>query len=389
MPAFELEAKDVRNIVTTVHPDARETATHGASVISFMIGMNSKETLCRINVYLETGTVGCVKILNEEVRECFKRPITNRDQLMKALSDPPKFAMLDDDNLVGGNADARDVTAKIELAEVGVCILMGEREKLHSHLKAVQAANGDDDDSTHKSANDNNSINTEENEEDDDPLAGLEFDYSLSEDVLLQTDQCLEDISNMNKHVSCVSTNGKGCVFLYGNGGVAYTPNIPKQLYQKLKALKTNPKATRPSYVTIGTRERYYVSFHNGTFDWKGPKSLGTTLKKVSKPPRCIAFGPAQDAYFIVYHDGSWEFHGRSIPQELVEKLKERKERPDLVCVTLGPKGEWFLRTENGRLWWGGIGDELDELIQSLLESDRFLNFLDFGDDHSYFVSYD
>jgi hypothetical protein len=393
-----LDAKDVRSIVTTVHPDARETATHGASVLSFMVGMHSKETLCRINVYLETGTVGCVKVLNDQVRECFQQVSTpSREALTKVLHKPPKFAMLmeqvaEDGTYVNTTAvDARDVTAKIELAEVGVCILMGEREKLQTHLKAIQASSSsddkDDDDTTVQSEAEVSEQTDDDDDDDDKVMAGLEFDYSLSEDVLLQTDQCLEDITAMDKQVSCVSTNGKGCVFLYGNGGVAYTPNIPKQLYHKLKALKSNP--TRPSYVAIGTRERYYVSFHNGTFDWKGPKSLGNTLKKVSKPPRCIAFGPAQDAYFVVYHDGSWEYNGRSIPNELIEKLKERKERPDLVCVTLGPKGEWFLRTENGRLWWGGIGDELDELIQSLLESDRFLNFLDFGEDHSYFVSYD
>jgi hypothetical protein len=55
----------------------------------------------------------------------------------------------------------------------------------------------------------------------------------------------------------------------------------------------------------------------------------------------------------------------------------------------MGPKGEWFMRTENGRLFWGGISRELDELIQSLLEQDRYLNFMDFGEDGSYFLSYD
>jgi len=75
--------------------------------------------------------------------------------------------------------------------------------------------------------------------------------------------------------------------------------------------------------------------------------------------------------------------------RELVEKLKERGNLPDLVCVTLGPKGEWFLRAGNGRMWWGGISSELDELIQNLLKEDRYLNFLDFGEDGTFFLTYD
>jgi hypothetical protein len=344
--------------------------------MSFMVGMQSKETLLRLNVYLESGTIGCCTVLNDQVREAFRRNVSSTDNLAKVLANPPKLAQLDE-SLTGSDADSRDLTARIELAEVGVCILVGEREKLQAHLRAIEAADDEDE-------SDSDGLS-----EDDNTMAGLEFDYSLHEDVLIQTDQCLEDIAALGKTIHCVSTNGKACIFLYGNGGVAYTTNIPKQLYNKLKSLKNNPKATRPSYVAIGTRDRYYVSFLNGSFDYRGPKAFGQALKKLRAPPRCIAFGPSYDTYFVVFHDGSWEYQGKSLPKDLIAKLKERSERPDLVCVTLGPKGEWFLRTENGRLWWGGIGEDLDDLIQSLLESDRYLNFLDFGEDGSYFVSYD
>lgn len=197
----------------------------------------------------------------------------------------------------------------------------------------------------------------------------------------------------MGKFVTCVATNGRGAVFLYGHGGVAYTPNIPKQLHQRLKQLKhgratrsTNGTNTRPSYVAIGTRERYYVAFHDGTADWKAPKALDKCLKRRSTP-RSVAFGDKYDSFFVVFEDGSWEFN--DIPEELADKLAERMDRPDVVCVTLGPSGEWFLRARNGRMWWGGISEDLDEMIQQLLESDRYLNFLDFGDDGTYFLSYD
>ena len=48
----------------------------------------------------------------------------------------------------------------------------------------------------------------------------------------------------------------------------------------------------------------------------------------------------------------------------------------DLFCVLL-------------QMWWGGIHSELDAAIQDLLDAGHYLHFLDFGDDGSYFVSYD
>lgn len=363
-----LDPNDVRRLVGQVYPDAREIATCGASVLSFMAGMQSKETVVRLNIYLETGTLGCCRVISDQVRECFKTNVGEEEALMKALQNPPKFAMLNDESLSGV-----DLTAKIELAEVGVCILMGERERLQKHLASRQ-----------NSIEEVNSSDGSE-VEDESTISGMEFEFSLHEDVSIQTDQCLQDIANMGKQVTCVSTNGRGCVFLYGHGGVAYTSHIPKQLYQKLKSLKKSNSA-RPNYIAIGTRDRFYASFHNQTFEWKGPKSLGILLKKVRKPPRSVAFGGNYDCYFVVHHDGSWECSNKGIPEALDENLNMVE---NLMCVTLGPKGEWFIRTENGRLFWGGITDELDELVQSLLEQDRYLNFMDFGEDGSYFVSYD
>jgi hypothetical protein len=91
----------------------------------------------------------------------------------------------------------------------------------------------------------------------------------------------------------------------------------------------------------------------------------------------------------MVFDDGSWEHQGRGIPKDLQAKLAGRAGRPDVVCVTLGPKGEWFLRAKNGRMWWGGVSRELDETIQSLLDDNHYLNFLDFGDDGTFFLTYD
>ena len=196
----------------------------------------------------------------------------------------------------------------------------------------------------------------------------------------------------MDKTVKGVATNGKGTVFLYGNGGVAYTPCIPRALYQKLRQLRNSSYSARPSYCSLGTRDRYYVAFNDGTADWKGPKVLDKILKKCvasAQPPRSVAFGSSYDTFFVVFQDGSWQYEGRGIPESLEEKLASRDDRADLVAVNLGPSGEWFLKARNGRMWWSGISTELDQVIANILNAGNYLHFLDFGENGSYFVSYD
>jgi hypothetical protein len=220
----------------------------------------------------------------------------------------------------------------------------------------------------------------------------MEFQFSLPADVMAQVDQCLKDITKMDKLVKGVATNGKGTVFLYGNGGVAYTPSIPRALYQKLRQLRNSNFSARPCSISLGTRDRYYVAFNDGTADWKGPKALDKVLKKclhLAQQPRSVAFGSTYDTFFLVHHDGSWQYQGRGIPESLEEKLSSRDDRADLAIVNLGPAGEWFLKARNGRMWWSGITEKLDKVIADILNAGHYLHFLDFGENGSYFVSYD
>jgi hypothetical protein len=201
-----------------------------------------------------------------------------------------------------------------------------------------------------------------------------------------------KDICAMQKLIKGVATNGRGTVFLYGNGGVAYTPSIPRALYQKLRQLRNSTFSARPSYISLGTRDRYFVAFNDGTFDWKGPKALDKCLKKClssKQQPKSVSFGSTYDTFFVVFSDGSWQYQGRGIPESLEEKLASRDDRADLAMVNLGPSGEWFLKAKNGRMWWSGITDDLDKVIAKILNNDSYLHFLDFGEHGSYFVSYD
>jgi hypothetical protein len=306
--------------------------------------------------------------------------------------------------------------------------------------------------------------------------SGMEFQFSLAERPMKHVDQCLTDIQKMNKIVHAVSTNGIGTVFLYGNGGVAYTPNIPRTLYQKLSQLRySKVHSSRPQYVSLGSRERYFVAFHDGTVSYKGPKGLDKELRKLTPPGsattptsaataaaatkqlwplRSVAFGSAYDTFCIVFQDGSFRYQGKSFPKELEDSLNQstgntgtkhhstrsmmsrnnkntfhgsdnyhqyhaadsiqmsRQESntsttstgaysnnnnmgsggrlaAPVTCINLGPSSEWFLRMDDGRMEWGGISEEMDEAIQQLIEDGHRLNYFDFGEDSSYFVSYD
>ena len=66
--------------------------------------------------------------------------------------------------------------------------------------------------------------------------------------------------------------------------------------------------------------------------------------------------------------------------------MDSRKRRADLSLVTLGPDGEYFLKAQNGKTWWGGISTAMSKTIRSI-GNDR-LKFMDFGEDNTYFIRY-
>lgn len=347
-------------------------------VVSFLVNQEA-----RVTIYCDTGTVSIGRVATWEkkptIRRIFRRNVTQLDVVERFLRDPPHLTSIDSslmihDEELNTNENIKQIKSlqsNLELMDVGIAILEGEREKLKDHVQYLQPIEP-------PRSNANNDAE------------GMEFQFSLPAEPMKHVDQCLRDIAGMGRLVKSVSTNGKGTVFLYGNGGVAYTPSIPRPLYHKLSQLrKTKNRESRPSYIALSTRDRFFVSFHDGTFAYKGPKGLEKELRKAKQPPASVAFGTTYDTFFVVFTDGSWKYEGRGIPVELELKLEAREDRADLKCVNLGPAGEWFLRARNGRMWWGGISDEMDQSIQTLLDDGHCLSFLDFGESGSYFISYD
>lgn len=349
----------------------------GIAAMNPFAGKNAAK-LALVTVFCDTGTVATGRELSGDIRYTFRKNVTSLDVVESCLRQPAEVAAIDW-NLVGPTdfdkeeGHTKSVYKNLELIEVGVAILRGEREELVRHVQALES-------SAVKKAE----VAAAE-------AAGVEFQFSLAAGPMKHVDQCLNDINKMGKLVRGVATNGVGTVFLYGNGGVAYTPNIPRALYQRLSQLRTSKlHASRPSYVALGTKDRYFAAFHDGSFNYsKGPKGFDKELKNLSEPPRSVAFGHSYDAFLIVHHDGSYKYQGRGIPADLDDKLAAHTEREQLACVNMGPSGEWFLRTQDGRVGWGGISDDMEKAIQELLDDGHFLNMLCFGENGSYFISYD
>jgi methyltransferase-like protein len=353
----------------------------------------SIDHLARITIYCHTGTIMTSRILNGCVRNLFRKNVTSLDIVERCLRDPPELPTIDW-NLIG-HANHMDTTTttgsssstvldkvvqsipnNLELIDVGIAILTSERDKLIQHAKTLEYSKVTS--TTTKATTtymEHKKVITTTTTTPVTTTTGMEFQFSLSAGPMKHVDQCLHDINEMGKLVKWVATNGIGTVFLYGNGGVAYTPNIPQPLYQRLSQLRSSKlHSCRPKYVTLGTKDRYFVTFHDNTFHYsKGMKVLDRELKKLSNPPLSVAFGSTYDAFCIVYDDGTYKHHGRGIPNAFIERLAASTTTSQAVpsmllsSVTLGPSGEWFIRYQDRHT----------------------INFLDFGENGSYFVSYD
>jgi hypothetical protein len=381
------------------------------------------DQLARITVYCETGTIATDRVLPHDpctIRHVFRKYVTSLDVVERCLRRPDEFpnsssstdidwdVTLNSSNQVddedcrqeerSGEPAFNSVQKKVERLDADLAMLRGRREKIVQHIASLEKKGGPPvkEHSAALSLHPDGSISQISNSTTPttaaaSAAAGLEMQFSLAATAMKHVDRCLHDINRLGKLVHCVATSGTATIFLYGRGGVAFTPNLNRTLYQKLSQLReSRSHASRPAYVSLGSRDRYFVAFHDGSLSYKGPKGLDKVMKSLTKPPRTLTFGRTYDTFFVVLNDGTWTYQGRAIPSELEDQLAYyQRESLALVCCSLGPSGEWFVRSENGDVTWGHVSDELDDAIQDLLDHERAIRILDFGENGSYFISYD
>ena len=99
----------------------------------------------RISVFCDTGTVATAKVIDGQVRHSFRRNVTSLDVMERLIRHPEGPVEInsqligvtdtDDDN---ENANGSlNFKKGVELADVGLCILEGEREKLAKHIRHI------------------------------------------------------------------------------------------------------------------------------------------------------------------------------------------------------------------------------------------------------------
>jgi hypothetical protein len=189
--------------------------------------------------------------------------------------------------------------------------------------------------------------------------------------------------------LSVALNDDDGAFVIQEGGGFSYSAGMPDGLYELMQQEKKKRRNKRtPSYVALGSRERYYVRFTDGSSQWSGDgEDFNQKIRDGGSRGgiSSVAFGEP-GAWFIVYGDGGWS-NLCNCPG-LNNKIAARDRRGDLKCVSLGPNGEWFLAAGNGRIWWGGYSDvsKLPEQIQSVKNR---ITYMDFADDDTFLVRYE
>jgi len=361
-----------------------------------------------------------------------------------------------------------EIRRNIEIADIGLAILMGEREKLEKMMgieKGEEKKNDDNDESSEQDTtnedddDDNDSTESESSRSascdyEAEELArqaryamimframGCEVEYSFPSDLADNLEAALMGQSNNDNDssdsddddsrndvqqrgrsktkrkvlpgesipkkrqlglapIAAIPTNGEGCIVLRENGAFNVVGHIPKILEEYL----FQDDAPFPEYIALGSNDRYFVKFDDGSYYFYGPNSLTRILnEKVTKIQKgkgknrgaknnvsiaSVAFGKELDDFFIVFTDGSWECDGE-LHKGLDKLLNDRGNRADLLWVSLGPDNEFCVKARNGRVWWGGVSDEINEALFDITEgSETDVKYISFGVDGSYFLTH-
>ena len=171
---------------------------------------------------------------------------------------------------------------------------------------------------------------------------------------------------------------GEGYFVQLSGGGSCYW-GVPKQLYNAVNGRqKSLPK---PEYVVIGTGDRFYIRFADGSSRWEGEDDdFSEAIHDSDSDVDKVAFGSDGDQnsyWFILFRDGSAEWHP-DLPADLVECVLQ-EDCADVRDVTLGPDGQWFLIWEDMDWASSGLFYSLCDAVNTLQDQGREIRQLLFG----------
>lgn len=201
-----------------------------------------------------------------------------------------------------------------------------------------------------------------------------------------------------NENVISLACGGKSSIFLYENGEWAFTPGLPDGLLHTLTMRQGESKMAPPTYVALGSRNRYFIKFEDGTSSCVGCDDMVNFLKlqKSARGVKSVAFGEDWDSYFVVFEDGGWKYNNIPYSLEILMKriehsIANRQELDKLDLVTLGGEGQYFVRAKTWsdidyQYWFGGLTTQR-VISDATLFKDR-IQFVDFGYDGTYIMRY-
>eukprot|EP00924_Labyrinthula_sp_SR-Ha-C_P006128 snap_masked-scaffold_54-processed-gene-0.23-mRNA-1 protein AED:1.00 eAED:1.00 QI:0/-1/0/0/-1/1/1/0/358 len=118
----------------------------------------------------------------------------------------------------------------------------------------------------------------------------------------------------------------------------AWWSNLPKALKTTLR--KRDYELPEPIYCALGSGDRYFLKFSNGSFEWVASKSFSKLIKRYPKIYK-VAFGADWDSYHIIFLDGTQAWN--NIPPQLEKILENRKDtQPDVREISLCPDNPAF-----------------------------------------------
>ena len=212
---------------------------------------------------------------------------------------------------------------------------------------------------------------------------GKMMTYLLAEHLSSVLDE--QDKSRLNS--ACCIALGDGYFFLWGDGDCMYR-DIPRQLHNKINGRqKSLPK---PEYVAMGSPDRYYVRFADGSSQWSAPPEFTSAINGTGKNVAKVAFGESGGYYnsaywFILFSDGSCQWDP-DLPDNLASLIRTCSSA--IRDVTLGPSGEWFIIWENMK--WDSSRSNYDYtcIEDNLQQQGRRVRLLLFGNDSQVLVRY-
>lgn len=186
--------------------------------------------------------------------------------------------------------------------------------------------------------------------------------------------------------VTSISCAAGATIMLYETGGWNFTPGIPKSLYNILdgRSLTSALTLPKPNYVAIGTMGRFFIKFDDGNRRFTGSDKMEKVLLSASKEVASVAFGQKWNSFAIVYTDGSYVCNDIPIALDNLVRVR-RQNKPDIICISLGPNGEYYVLDKTGGSWLGGVTDVAREKISRYA---GHVKFVDFSDDDEYILRY-